>query len=379
MNFTLSSEQQMLQDSVRRFVDREYGFETRSALLRAGVDDGHYWDTFAEQGWLCAALPELHGGLGGSGIDNLLIAQELGRGLVLQPFTGCAVLAAQTFIAAATSLQQADWLPGLADGSQRLALAYAEEQTRGLPEGQLARAEPVAGGYRLSGRKTLVLGGPQASAFIVSAQTREGCSLFLVAADSPGLQLRTLPLHDGSQAAELTLERVAVDDTALLGQPGAGLDALRQGLAHGIASLCAELVGGMERAIETTADYLKVRQQFGVPIGSFQVLQHRMADMAAQLELARSSLFVLLDALENPADHDLRLRASQAKALVGRAARFVCGQAIQLHGGIGTTEECSVGHYFKRAVVADLLLGSAERHEAWCAEHLRANLVALER
>lgn len=374
MNFTLSSEQQMLQDSVRRFVDREYSFETRSALLDAGSGNGHYWGTFAEQGWLCAALPELHGGLGGSAIDNLLIAQEMGRGLVLEPFTGCAVLAAQTFIAAATPLQQADWLPGLADGSQRLALAYAEEQTRGLPDGQLAQAEPVAGGYRLSGRKTLVLGGPQASAFIVSAQTAEGCSLFLVAADSLGLQRRTFPLHDGSQASELTLERVAVDDTALLGRPGAGLGALRQGLAQGIASLCAELVGGMERAIEITADYLKVRQQFGVPIGSFQVLQHRMADMAAQLELARSSLYVLLDALENPAAHDLQLRASQAKAVVGRAARFVCGQAIQLHGGIGTTEECSVGHYFKRAVVADLLLGSAERHEAWCAERMQNQL-----
>ncbi|WP_448680704.1 acyl-CoA dehydrogenase family protein [Pseudomonas nicosulfuronedens] len=371
MNFSLSTEQQMLQDSVRRFIDRHYDFAARSAMLDGtGINAG--WRRFAEQGWLCAALPEAHGGLGGSIIDSVLIAQELGRGLALEPFTGSAVLAAQTLLAAAAPEHHAEWMPGLADGSRKLALAYSEAHTRGLIDGQSTQAERVAGGYRLNGRKTLVLGGLQADALIVSAQTQEGCSLFLVDASVAGLRVRAIPLHDDTWVAEVTLEQVLVADRALLGAPGSGLDALRQGLAHGTASLCAELVGGMQRAIEISAEYLKVRQQFGVPIGSFQALQHRMADMAAELELSRSALYLLLEAIENPALHDLPLRVSQTKALVGRAAKFVCGQAIQLHGGIGTTEECSVGHYFKRAVVADQLLGSSAQHEALCASHLQA-------
>lgn len=376
MNFSLSSEQQMLQDSVRRFVDKEYGFEARTAQLREGANPTKNWQTFAEQGWLCAALPEEHGGLGGSITDSALIAHELGRGLVLESYSGSAVLAAQTLAAAAAPAQQQHWLPRLAEGSARLALAYAEGHTRGLPDGQQAIAERSAEGFRLSGRKTLVLGAMAADAFIVSALAERGCSLFLVAADSPGLKRQALPLLDGSWAGELSLDQVLVPEGALLGALGSGLTALRHGLAHGIASLCAEMVGGMEKAIEITAEYLKVRQQFGMPIGSFQALQHRMADMAAQLELARSALYGLLEALENPQSCDIALRVAQAKSLVGRAARFVCAQAIQLHGGIGTTEECSIGHYFKRAVVADLLLGSADSHQAWCAERLRANLAA---
>lgn len=377
MNFSLSSEQQMLQDSVRRFVDKEYGFEMRTALLREGASHTKTWQTFAEQGWLCAALPEVHGGLGGSITDSALIAHELGRGLVLESYSGSAVLAAQALVAAAAPAQQANWLPRLAEGSARLALAYAEGHTRGLPDGQQATVERSADGYWLSGRKTLVLGALAADAFIVSAQTEQGCSLFLVAADSPGLNRQALPLLDGSWAAELSLEQVFVPEDALLGAPGSGLTALRQGLAHGIASLCAEMVGGMEKAIEITAEYLKVRQQFGMPIGGFQALQHRMADMAAQLELGRSALYGLLEALENPQSADVSLRVAQAKSLVGRAARYVCAQAIQLHGGIGTTEECSIGHYFKRAVVADLLLGSADSHDAWCAERLQSRFAEI--
>ncbi|WP_325435351.1 acyl-CoA dehydrogenase family protein [Pseudomonas nitroreducens] len=374
MNFELSSEQQMLQDSVRRFIDKEYSFEARVARLQAGEGSDSSWTTFAEQGWLCAALPEVHGGLGGNIVDSVVIAQELGRGLVLAPYAGCAVLAAQTLVAAAAPEHQKRWLPALADGSARLALAYAEVQTRGLVEGQRASAKRHPGGYRLNGRKTLVMGGTQANAFIISAQAEEGCTLFLVEADLPGLGLIPVPLHDGSWVVELQLSQVDVSEAAVLGRPGEGLAALRQGLAQATACLCAELVGGMERVIEISADYLKVRQQFGVPIGSFQSLQHRMADMAAQLELARSALFVLLDAIDNPQIHDLQLRTSQIKAQVGRAAKFVCGQAIQLHGGIGTTEECSVGHYFKRAVVADLLLGSADSHEAYCTQRQQAAL-----
>ena len=375
MNFNLDSEQQLLQDSVHRFVERAYGFDARAALLAAGQGgSAANWSTFAESGWLAAALPEAHGGLGGSATDTALIAQQLGRGLVIEPYLGCAVLAPQTMAATGTGTQQARVLPSVADGSKWLALAYSELPARGDPAVVHTVATPSSGGYVLNGRKTLVLGAQDADWFIASAKIApgdEGISLFLVDSRATGLSVQALRLHDGSLAADVLLQDVRVAQDDLLGAPGAGLPALRHGLAHGIAALCAELVGGMERAIELTAEYLKTRHQFGVAIGSFQALQHRMVDMAAELELARSMLYALLAALQNEEPALQQHRASQAKAFVGRAARYVCGQAIQLHGGIGMTEEYAVGHYFKRAVVAEILFGTADFHDARCASRLQ--------
>ncbi|MGH9509760.1 MAG: acyl-CoA dehydrogenase family protein [Terriglobales bacterium] len=381
MNFKLNSEQQLLQDSARRFIDRAYGFDERTALLKAGqgASDGN-WRSFAEMGWLAAALPEKHDGFGGSVMDTALIAQELGRGLVIEPYLGCAVLAAQTLVAAASPAQRKRLLPQLADGSQRIALAYSEASSRGDPAILATSATACAGGYVLQGRKTLVLGASTADSFIVSARMAGGMdsardiSLFLVDADSPGLTQHSFLLHDGSRASELVFDQLRVGSDALLGEPGTGLSALRHGLAHAVAALCAELVGAMEKAIEITADYLKTRKQFGVAIGSFQALQHRMADMVADLEMARSMLYALLASMENDDPAALQFTLSQAKALIGRAAKNVCGQAIQLHGGIGMTEECAIGHYYKRAVVADLLFGNSDRHEADCASALQRGL-----
>lgn len=382
MNFNLETDQQLLQDSVRRFVEKAYAFHTRAAMVAARQTGGpQTWRILAEQGWLAAALPEACGGLGGSVLDTALIAQEFGRGLVIEPYLGCAVLAAQTLAAAATPAQCAQLLPPLAHGSQRLALAYSEAGSRGDPAVSSLSASVAEGGYRLHGTKTLVLGAVGADALIVSARIAgadaaegagdpAGITLFLVDAESPGLRLRPLPLHDGRWAAELQLDGVHVPAAAVLGEPGGGLPALRHGLAHAVAALCAELVGAMEKAIGITADYLKVRHQFGVPIGSFQSLQHRLADMAAELEVARSMLYVLLASIQLDNAHARDLTVSQAKALIGRAARTVCAQAIQLHGGIGMTEECPIGHYFRYAVVADILFGSSDWHEAACASAL---------
>ncbi|WP_349604815.1 acyl-CoA dehydrogenase family protein [Cupriavidus sp. DF5525] len=385
MNFNLTDEQRLLQDSVRRFVDKAYDFEARTARVKSAEPcNARHWATFAENGWLAAALPEAAGGLGGSIIDTVLIATELGRGLVVEPYLGSAVLAAQTLAAAAGPEQLEALVPALADGSRRFALAYSEAQSRGLPEPVATRAEPAPGGYLLHGTKTLVLGGCDADAFIVSAmlpgKSDEAalCSLFLVPADAAGVQRVALPLHDGSWAAEVTFDQAFVPADALLGDAGKAQAALRHGLTHGIAALCAELVGGMEKTIEITAEYLKVRKQFGVPIGSFQALQHRMADMAAELEVARSMLYALLASIENDGEADLARTVSQAKALIGRAARYVSGQGIQLHGGIGMTEEYTVGHYFKRAVVADVLFGNADLHEACNARALQASLSGKE-
>jgi acyl-CoA dehydrogenase len=385
MNFTLTQEQQMLQDSVARFIEKDYAFEARTALVKAGSRcDARHWGTFANNGWLAAALPEEQGGLGGSLLDTVLIAGEFGKGLVIEPYIGCAVAAAQAVLAGGTPAQREALLPALADGSRKLALAYSEAGARGLPAPISTHADAAPDGYVLNGVKTLVLGGTEADAFVVSAMTpiarpasaHDGAELrlFVVPANAPGVRCRALPLHDGSWAAEVGFDNVAVPAQGLLGEPGTGLAALRQGLLHGTAALCAELVGAMDKTIEITAGYLKMRHQFGVAIGSFQALQHRMADMAAEAEVARSMLYALLAAVETGTPEEVARTLSQAKSLIGRAAKYVCGQGIQLHGGIGMTEEYTVGHYFKRAVVADALYGNADLHEAVVAEALQQSL-----
>lgn len=380
MNFQLDAEQQLLQDSVRRFIDKSYGFEARAALLREHQGgSAANWRIFADNGWLAAALPEAHGGLGGGVLDTALITLELGRGLVIEPYLGCAVLAAQTLAAAADPAQQAAWLPALADGSQRAALAWCEASSHGNPGFVETVAQPSADGFILRGTKSSVLGAQGAHRYIVSARVGAGqgdddIALFLVEAGARGLHERAFLLHDGCGASELVLDQVPVGRSALLGGTGSGLAALRHGLAHGIAAQCAGLVGAMEKAVEMTAEYLRVRKQFGVAIGSFQALQHRMADMAAEMEIARAMLHRLLASLETDPPALRQVAVSQAKALVGRAAKYVCGQAIQLHGGIGMTEEYAIGHYYKHAVVADLLFGGADAHEAACAEALQRSL-----
>jgi len=378
MDFELTSEQQLLQDSVRRYVDKAYSFESRMALLGAGKNgSADNWGIFASQGWLMAALPEEYAGLGGSLLETAIIAQQLGRALVLEPYVGCAVLAAQTLAACDNTAHKARWLPQLAEGACRIGLAYSEPGSRGMPETVTVRAERNGEGFTLNGTKTLVMGADGVQAFIVSARITgtEGISLLWVDAGSAGLERQSLPLHDGTWVQELRLENVKVGADALLTAEGQGLAALRQGLAHGIVALCAGLVGGMEKTLEVTAEYLKVRQQFGVPIGSFQALQHRIADMAAETELARSMLHAALASVANDSPSNRDKTLSSAKMLIGRAAKIVCAHGIQLHGGIGMTEEYLVGHYYKHAVVADLLLGSSDSHEAACAAALQAELL----
>ncbi|WP_213307298.1 acyl-CoA dehydrogenase family protein [Paraburkholderia sacchari] len=382
MNFNLNSEQQMLQDSVRRFVIKACNFENRTAQIKAGPSAcARNWDAFAENGWLAAALPDAHGGLGGTVVDNVLIGIELGRGLVNDPFVGLGVLAAQTLAACATDAQKEALLPRLVEGTLRIAPAFSEPDARGNPARVKTRAVPNASGYALHGHKTLVVGGPSADMLLVSACIDGGggdpgrVALFLVEAGSAGLAQRALPLHDGTWAADVLLNGVEVNAVARIGYGGDCLPAVRHGLAHAIAVQSAELIGVMEAAIEATSEYLKVRKQFGIQIGSFQSLQHRMADMAAEMELARSMLFALLAAFEAGDETALQQAMSACKAFVCRAAKNVCAQAIQLHGGIGMTEEYGIGHYFKRAVVADLVLGSGDQHEAACAAALEHALI----
>ena len=368
MDFALNDEQQMLSDSVARFVQNDYDFETRARRLAAG-DGNSQWQLFADNGWLGAAFEEEVGGFGGGVIETAIIGQGLGRALVLEPWLGSAVLAAQTLRATGDGEAIAEWMPSLCDGSRRLALAWSEPQSRGVAD--IVAAEAVGAGteWRVSGEKTLVLGAADADAYLVSARAEGAIALFLVETGADGLSVVSTPLHDGSAAGALHLDGVTARRLA-----GDGLEALREGLSHGVLALCAELIGAMEQSIEITAEYLRTRKQFGMAIGSFQALQHRIADMTAEMELARSMLFALLSSFEND-DAPARARTVHgAKALITAAARNVCGQGIQLHGGMGMTEECAIGHYFKRAVVADLLFGGRTLHETACADALRAEL-----
>lgn len=380
MQFQLNPEQQLLQDSLRRFLENEYGFDYRRALSKESPQGlAQNWQTFAENGWLAASLQESLGGFGGSIVETSIIAHEFGRALVIEPYIGCAVLGTHTLLAAGSDAQIQRIMPDIAEGKVRIALAYSELSSRGMPWPIDTVAEPAGNGYVLSGQKSLVIGASSADKFLVSARLAQTdhVGLFLVDANDSSISRTDLPLHDGSLAQALSLNGLKVRAADLLGDPKNGLNALRQGLNNGILAICASMIGAMERSIEITAEYLKTRQQFGTPIGSFQVLQHRMADMATEMELARSMLFAAMAAVLSDHADQRDQTVSYAKSLIGRSAKFVCGQAIQLHGGIGMTEEYTVGHYFKYVMVANALLGSSSRHDEACALQLtQACLVA---
>ncbi|RXR29325.1 acyl-CoA dehydrogenase family protein [Sphingobium fluviale] len=379
MNFELNFAQAALKKDVRGFTEKKYRFGDRSALLQEGLDaQESNWTAFAQRGWLGAAIPRNYGGLGGDASETAVIAHEFGRALVVEPYMGCAVMAPQTLLAVASASQLALVMPDVVAGKSKIALAYSEPQTRGMPEPIFLRAERVPDGYRIYGFKTLVLGGAVADRFIVSAVAVDQPVLLLVDAVSPGLNIHAVELHDGSHAAQLNFEGVFVPTEQLLAIDNAALDGLRLGLAHGTIALCAELVGVMERAIEITAEYIRTRVQFGRPIGQFQTLKHRIADMATEMELARSMLFALMVAVDGEDKSTIQRLVSQAKSLVCRSAKNICGQAIQMHGGIGMTEAYPIGHYFKRAVVADIILGSSDSHNGLRAQELESTLKTAE-
>ncbi|MGI4860646.1 MAG: acyl-CoA dehydrogenase family protein [Janthinobacterium lividum] len=376
MDFQLSDEQRMLQDSARRFLADHCAFEDRSALVAQGSFDLSRWQQFAEQGWLGMGIAEDYDGLGGTPIETALLMEEMGRVLFVEPFWAVAVLAAQTIAAAGDDAHAQVLLPLIASGEGRPVLAHNEVRARGVIEFVATTARADAGGWRLNGQKSLVIGGNAADSFIVSARTsgaeaqRHGISLFVVPRDVPGLVVRDFRLIDNRWCAELDLHDVAVSEVELLGTRDQGFAALDAGHAHALIGLCAEALGVMERALWVTRDYLKTRKQFGVTLNTFQALQHRMSEMLIELELTRGMVHRGLASMHLPTDE--RARAlSATKIHVGRSGRFVCGQAIQLHGGIGVAEEYLIGHHFKRMTTIESALGSSHVHLERLAEHER--------
>lgn len=370
MDFSFTEEQTLLRNSVQRFIQDRYDFETRRRLVAS--EEGwsrDNWRQFAELGLLAAPFPEEFGGLGGSAVETMIILEEFGRGLVVEPYLPSVVLAGTALLHGGSSAQKKEMIPAIAAGASVFALAHAEPQARYDLFDVQTSARRAGKDFVLDGHKAVVLAAPWADRLILSARTgggpreRDGITLFLVDADARGLSMRAYPTIDGMRAAEVVLDGVRVGPDAVLGEVDNGLKLLEQVSDAGIAALCAEAIGSMKVLHEDTLEHTKTRRQFGQPLASFQVLQHRMVDMFMAYEQSVSMTYMVTLKLIEAADTAERLRAaSAAKVQIGKAGRFIGQQAVQLHGGMGMTEELRVGHHFKRLTMIDIHFGDVDHH-----------------
>ena len=368
MDFNFTEEQQLIQESVERFIQDEYDFDTRRKL--AASDDGFSrdnWATFAELGWLGVRFPEEAGGFGGGPVETMIVMEAFGKGLVTEPYLPTVVLAGGLVARHGSDAQKADILPRIIDGSLMMALAFAEPRSRFNLADVATTAAADGDGFALSGHKAVVFGAAAAGKLIVSARTGgdardgDGVTLFAVDTDADGLTRRDYRTVDGLRASEVLLDGVKVGADAVIGPVGGGLPLLEEAIDHGTVAVCAEAVGAMKVLHDATHEYLKTRQQFGQPIGRFQVLQHRMVDMFIHYEEAKSMALMATLKIGEPAE--ARARAvSAAKVQIGRSARFVGQESVQLHGGMGMTDELNVGSYFKRLTMIETLFGNTDYH-----------------
>jgi alkylation response protein AidB-like acyl-CoA dehydrogenase len=371
MNFEFSDDEQQLSEAVQRWVERGYGFERRTAIARAGGFDEQAWGELAGLGLLGLGTSEDDGGMAMGPVAAMLALEALGRGLVLEPVAAVALVAASVLARAPADLRAA-WAPRLASGQAKVVLAYQERAARYRLDHVDTKATATGDAWTIHGGKSLVTIGDRADAFIVSARVAgaaddaAGIALFLVERAADGVGTQGYALQDGSRAAELTL---AGAPARLLVAAGPAQGALENAVDIAIAALAAEAVGAMDKLFELTVGYMNTRKQFGVPIGSFQALRHRLADMKMQLELARSmSYYATLKLGEAPA---VRRRAvAQAKVQLGQSARFLGQQAIQLHGGIGMTDEYMASHYFKRLTTMEMQFGDTMYHLGEVSERM---------
>ncbi|CAG9168353.1 Acyl-CoA dehydrogenase, short-chain specific [Cupriavidus laharis] len=369
MDFSLNDEHIALRDAVRRFCDGEYPAHRRGDAETDGEATAR-WAAMADLGLLGLPLAADVGGSEQGPTEMMLVAQELGRALGGGAWLSSVVLAGQLLDEAGTPAQRQQWLPALAAGRARLALAIGEADARYDLSRVGTRARPDGDGWVLDGAKTLVLDGAQADAFIVAARTagdaadEQGISLFLIPAGTPGLAVREFRTLDGRSAAHLTLREVRAGTDAGLGQAGAALPVIVAAADRASAVLCAEATGALEALLDLTAEQLKTRKQFGSLLAKFQVLQHRVADMLIALEQCKSMACVAAMAVADGDPAQRRRLVSAAKTVIGQAGRQVGQWAIQMHGAMGMTDECRVGHYAKRLMVINQLFGDAGHHLA---------------
>lgn len=369
MDFDLTEEQRLLRDSIDRLLADRYTFEKRRAYLAEPDGWSHdLWAQYAELGLLGLPFAEEYGGFGGGGIETMLVMEGFGRALALEPYLATVVLAGTAVRLAGDEGQRRAVLSAIAEGRLRLAFAHGEAQARYDLSDVATGARPRAGGWVLDGAKSVVLHGDSADRLVVSARTagsredRDGISLFLVDAGAHGVARRSYRLRDGTPAAEIALSGVEVRADASLGEIGGGFPVIERVVETGIAALAAEAVGAMAAMQAMTLEYLKTRQQFGQPIGRNQALQHRASEMYMALEQGRSLAILAAMALDEEDPAERARSIATAKVGVGQAARFVSQNAVQLHGGIGMTEEYAVGHYFRRCMVIEHTFGDTAHH-----------------
>jgi alkylation response protein AidB-like acyl-CoA dehydrogenase len=350
MDFDFSDDQEQLRDAVRKWVDKGYDFERRRAIVAAGGFDRAAYTELAELGLTGLYVSEDNGGMGMGPTEAMVTMEELGRGIVLEPLTQTLITSATLQTHAPAALQAA-WLPRMASGEALVVLAHQERASRYQPSRCAAQASESGGAWTVSGTKSVVAVGDQADAFVVPAIANGQLALFLVERSASGVSAQAYVTQDGARAAEVVLNKAAAQLITLN-----GLTALEEAVDIGIASVCAEAVGVMDKTLAITVDYLNTRKQFGVVIASFQALRHRVADMKMQLELARSMSYYATLKLHAPAEERRRAMA-RAKYQLGVSMRFIGQQAVQLHGGIAVTDEYIVSHYFKKLTQLEMTFG----------------------
>lgn len=375
MNFDLSEEQRLLKENVERLMLDKYGFADRRkyGTQERGFSEA-MWASYAELGLLALPFSEKYGGFSGGAVETMIVMEAFGKALILEPYFATVVLAGAVLRFGANEAQKAELIPAVAEGRLKLAFACTEPQSRYDLFDVNTRAKKDRDGWLLNGSKGLVLHGNAADKIFVSARTagdtrdKDGIGLFLVDADAPGLKRRGYPTQDGLRAADITLENVRVKAAYVIGDPAGAFPVISRVVDEAVAALCAEAVGSFARMQTITLEYLKTREQFGRKIGTFQVLQHRAVDMFVELEQSRSmAMYAAMMADEGNAIE--RERAiSAAKVQIGRSAKAIGQQSIQLHGGIGMTMEYNVGHYFKHVTMIDALFGDADHHLRRLAE-----------
>lgn len=368
MNFDLTEEQQLVSDSIERFVQDSYNLESRMALVGKGpgFSEAH-WKSMSELGWFGLPFSEDDGGFGGNQLDTMILMEHFGKGLVLEPFLASIVLGGGVLKRAANETQRKQWLETVIDGSKQLALAYSEAESGYEPHNVAVAGTKTADGFTITGTKCMVQHGGTADALVVSFRTsggttdKSGISLALIPADREGVTVQGFLTVDGLQSAEIAFDKVAVSADDLLGDVGDGFTALNATINDGILAIAAEAVGAMEVLYKDTVAYTQEREQFDHALADFQVLQHRMVEMFMEHEQCKSLLYRATMEVANGGD-DAQRNIHALKHLIGKAAFFVGENAVQTHGGMGVTEELRVGHYFKRLLVIEAQFGNTDYH-----------------
>ena len=368
MNFELTEEQRMIQQNVERFIEDNYDLNTRVALSSSSPGfSTEYWQSMAELGWLGLPFEEEDGGFGGNQIDVLVVMEQFGRGLVLEPYLASIVMGGGALKRGGTDALKREMLPGVIEGSLQLAFAYAEMQSRFDLDDVMTSARKEGENFILNGQKSMVQNAETADQIVVTARTssgqvsQQGITLFLIAADAEGLTLDNFPTVDGLRASEITLENVSVGAERILGKVDQGFNILQSVANDAMLALGAEAVGAMEVLYKDTVDYTQQREQFDHPLSEFQVLQHRMVDMFMEYEQCKSLLYrATMETIQDPEAAQRTIHALMH--LIGKSGLFIAENAVQLHGGMGMTEELRIGHYFKRLLAIDATLGNADYH-----------------